>query len=445
MLLSPEAVGSALDAVTAQDFYKPSHGLVFGAIADLYSRGERADAVTVAHELRRREALAEAGGPAILVSLQANTPSVTSAGRYATIVAEASRLRRLAAAGQEIQALALASDAEPQAAASVAEALIYDAALARSASEPAEVRDAVAETVAWLEERYGAPDTLTGTPTGFYDLDDHLGGLQPDHLIVIGARPSMGKTSLALAVALAAARSGAPVLFFSLEMSRRELVLRLLSATGRIDSKRLGTARLVDADWPKLSGAIEEISGLPITIHDDPNVTIADVRTRARRKKARGGLGLIVVDYLQLMSGRANAETRQVELAEISRGLKLLARELHVPVLALSQLSRSLEARSDKRPMLSDLRETGALEQDADVVLFIYRDEVYHPDSADLGTAEVIVSKNRNGPIGAERLAWLGQFSLFANMARDLAPPSGGPAGRRPLTHHPEGGSQTRQ
>ena len=259
-------------------------------------------------------------------------------------------------------------------------------------------------------------------PTGYQDLDEHLSGLQPSNLVVVGGRPSMGKTAFALGLAANAAMLGTPVLFFSLEMSHLEIAQRVLCAEARVDATRMRNGRLLEADWPKISSAyIGRISGAPLHIDDNPNVTVMDIRAKARRMRARSGLGLVVVDYLQLMSGRMNAENRQVEISEISRGLKILARELAIPVVALSQLSRGLESRADKRPMLADLRESGAIEQDADVVMFIYRDEIYNPDSADRGAAEIHIAKHRNGPTGAVQLAFVTNYGALREHGARLA------------------------
>jgi len=278
-------------------------------------------------------------------------------------------------------------------------------------------------TLQRLQALYDRGDRITGVPTGFLDLDHQLGGLQPSNLIVLGARPGHGKTSLALNIATAAAAEQRPVLFFSLEMSAEEINSRILGAEARIDSVRMRSGNLHDTEWPKLADAMGRLQGVPLHVDDNPMVTVMDIRAKARRMRARlGDLGLVVVDYIQLMTGRSSAETRQVEISEISRGLKLLGRELNCPVLALSQLSRNLEQRADKRPILSDLRESGALEQDADVVMFLYRDELYRDDSPDRGMAEVNVAKHRSGPTGTTRLAFIDSFTKFANLAQPRVP-----------------------
>jgi replicative DNA helicase len=301
-----------------------------------------------------------------------------------------------------------------------AETLIFDVGERRAVDSMTPLQELLGQSLDHLERLYERQETVTGLETGYVDLDEQLSGLQPSNLIVVGARPSMGKTSFALGlVAHAGVRLGQPVLLFSLEMSHLELTQRLLCAEARVDAGRLRTGRLRETDWPKIGHAISRMSEAPIYIDDNPNLTVMDIRARARRLKSQHGLSLVVVDYLQLMTGRGRVENRQVEVSEISRGLKILARELKVPVVALSQLSRALEARQDKRPMLADLRESGSIEQDSDVVLFIYRDEVYNPESADSqGTAEILVAKHRNGPTGLTRLAFIGHHARFDNMAR---------------------------
>ncbi len=420
MLLSKDAIVTAVEIVDAGDFYKPAHGHVFDAVCSLFSRGDPADPVTVADELRRADMLEVVGGPGALLALQAATPATGNAGRYARIVEELALLRRLAGVGAEISEIAYQVPEDVTAAVDRAESLVYGVAQRRVTDSTSSVDDMLAEALNHLELLYNRGDEITGVPTGFYDLDRQLSGLQPSDLIVVGGRPGTGKTAWALNVAAnAAIESRRPALFFSLEMSKLQLTNRLLSAEGKVDSTRMRSGKLHDADWPKITAAMNRIHGAPLHFDDNPMVTVMDIRAKARRLRSEiGDLGLVVVDYIQLMTGRSSAETRQVEVSEISRGLKLLARELECPVVALSQLSRSLEQRADKRPMLSDLRESGALEQDADVVIFLYRDELYHDDSPDRGVAEVLVAKHRSGPVGGSKLSYLENYTRFANMAR---------------------------
>ncbi len=420
MLLSKDAIAAAVETCSADDFYKPAHGHVFEAIETLYGHGEPADPVTVADELRRAGLLDAIGGPALLTDLQARTPATSNAGHYARIVEEHAILRRLIGVGNEIAEIGYAVPDDVEAAVDDAERMVFEIGDRRVADSLADLRSLLGRSLDRLAVLYERGDSITGTPTGYVDLDERLSGLQPSSLVIVGARPGAGKTSFALGMAShAAVEAHVPVLFFSLEMSHDEVTQRLLSAEAKVEATRLRNGRLLDADWNKISHGIGRLSEAPLYIDDNANLTVMEIRAKARRLKSRlGGLGLVVVDYLQLMTGRRSAENRQVEVSEISRGLKILARELEVPVVALSQLSRNLETRADKRPMLADLRESGSLEQDADVVLFLYRDELYNPNSDDRGVAEVIVAKHRSGPTGTERLAFLDRFTKFGNMAR---------------------------
>jgi replicative DNA helicase len=420
MLLSRDAIAAAVESCGPDDFYKPAHGHVFDAVCSLYGQGEPADPVTVADELRRADLLEAIGGPATLISLQANTPATTNAARYARIVEEHALLRRLIGVAGEIAEMGYSLPDDISAAIDRAESMVFQVAERRVTDTLKPLHDLLADSLDRLEALYDRGESITGVPTGFLDLDERLSGLQPSTLVIVGARPSMGKTALALGMAAhAAMEGGVPVLYFSLEMSHSELTQRLLCSEARVDSSRIRNGKLLESDWPKISHAIGRLGEAPLYIDDNPNLTIMEVRAKARRLKSRlGNLGLVVIDYLQLMSGRNSAENRQVEVSEISRGLKILARELEIPVVALSQLSRNLEMRADKRPMLADLRESGSLEQDADVVMFLYRDEIYNPESPERGTAEVIISKHRNGPTGKTDLAFLDHYTRFANMAK---------------------------
>jgi replicative DNA helicase len=303
----------------------------------------------------------------------------------------------------------------------MAESKMFEVAEDRVVDSTRQIQELLNETMDQLEENYERGDTITGAATGYDDLDELLSGLQPSTLNIVGARPAMGKTSFGLGMATHIAKhSGKPVLVFSLEMGHSELTQRILASEAKVDSTKLRTGKLSESDWSKIGLAVGRLE-VPLFLDDNPQVTVMEIRAKARRIKAQhGGLALIMIDYLQLMSGSGNSENRQLEVSEISRNLKVLARELEVPIVALSQLSRNLESRSDKRPMLADLRESGSLEQDADVVMFLYRDEVYNPESPDKGSAEVIVSKHRSGPIGTKRLVFLGQYTRFDNAARSM-------------------------
>lgn len=421
MLLARDAIAAASEVVRPADFYKPAHVHVYDAILGLYGSGEPVDPITVADELMRAGTLEAVGGPQALIGLQANAPAMSSVGRYAHIVEELALLRRMISAAGEIAELGYSMPDDVDKAVDSAEAMIFDLAQHRQSGTTATIAELLERTLDRLEQRYERGEAVTGTPTGFLDLDDLLGGLQPNALIVLGSRPAMGKTSAALNMASHAALVGRkPVLFFSLEMSQLEITQRLLCSEARVDATRVRSGKLNEQDWEKIGHTIGRLADAPIWIDDNPNVTVMEIRSKARKLKAQlGDLGMVVVDYVQLMSGRQRAENRQVEIAEISRGLKILAREIECPVVACAQLNRGLEQRADKRPMLSDLRESGSLEQDADVVMFLYRDEIYYKDSTEQGIAEVIVAKHRNGPTGVCRLAFLGQYTRFASMARD--------------------------
>jgi replicative DNA helicase len=421
MLLTRDATAAAVEFCTSEDFYKPAHAHIFGAITSLYTRGEPADVVTVADELRRSGLIEVVGGPAALMSLQVTAPSTGNASYYAKIVEEHALLRRLITVAGEIAELGYSVPEDVTEVVDRAETMVFEVAQRRMVDTMSPLRDLLAQSLDHLEALVERGETITGVPTGYRDLDAQLAGLQAGNLVVVGARPSMGKTSFALGiVSHAAVHARVPVLLFSLEMSHLELTQRMLCSEAGVDATRMRNGTLLESDWPRISNAIGRLGDAPIFIDDNPNVTVMDIRAKSRRLKARSGLGLVVVDYLQLMSGhgRSRAENRQVEVSEISRGLKVLARELNIPVIALSQLSRNLEMRQDKRPVLADLRESGSIEQDADVVLFIYRDEVYNPDSTERGSAEIITSKHRNGPTGVTHLAFVDRYTRFDEQAR---------------------------
>jgi replicative DNA helicase len=422
MLLSGDATAAAIEICGAEDFYKPAHGHIFGAIMALFERGEPIDAVTVRDELTRSGLIDSVGDPAVLVSLQANTPSIANAMHYARIVEEHALLRRMIGVAGEIADIGYSVPEDVEGAIDQMEAKIFNVAQRRTTESIKSLHDVLMPSLDRIEELSHGRDTVTGITTGYADLDKILAGLQPSSLTIVGARPATGKTSLALGIlAHVGVVLKRPSLLFSLEMGHLELCQRLLASEARVDGQRVRTGRLQEDDWRKLGVAVSRLDSAPIFIDDNPTVSVMDIRARARRlRKTEGDLGVVVVDYLQLMTGRARAENRQVEVAEISRSLKILARELETPVIALSQLSRGLEARQDKRPMLSDLRESGSLEQDADVVLFIYREEQYDRDIPieRRGDAEIIVAKHRNGPTGSAHLAFVSHYARFQDAAR---------------------------
>jgi replicative DNA helicase len=424
LLLDNSAWDRIGDRISGEDFYRHDHRLIFQQISRLIDQNKPADTVTVFEGLQSTGHASDCGGLAYLNSLAQNTPSAANIRRYAEIVHERALLRRLVTVGEEIAVSAL----EPQG--RDAKQILDEAEgkVFRIAEQGARDRGGfvrleplltrVVERIQELFERSGSSD-VTGVPTGFTDLDSKTSGLQPGDLIVIAGRPSMGKTALALNIGEHVAIDlGMPVAVFSMEMGASQLALRMLGSVGRIDQQRLRTGRLTDEDWPRLSEAIERMHAAPLYIDETAALNALELRARARRlAREYKQLGLVVVDYLQLMSASAMGENRATEISEISRSLKALAKELKVPVVALSQLNRTVETRTDKRPVMSDLRESGAIEQDADVILFIYRDEVYNPDSSDRGVAEIIIGKQRNGPIGRVNLRFGGEFTRFDNLA----------------------------
>ncbi|MGI8426770.1 MAG: replicative DNA helicase [Actinomycetota bacterium] len=422
-LLSREAVAGVLEIVNPDHFYKPAHTEIYLAMLELYGRGDPIDAVTLAEELRRRGTLENTGGKPYIFTLVQTVPTAGSAVHYARIVEENALLRRLIEAAHEISDLAFSVPEDVEGTVDFAEDLVYKVSQRRDAQDFTAIRDLLTENMELVEKLYEKGSTITGLPTGFTELDAITAGLQPSNLVIVAARPAMGKSALAVSVAQhVAVEMHQPVVIFSLEMSKMELVQRLMCAEARVDSNRLRRGALQEADWPKLSHALGRLAEAPIYIDDSANLTIMEIRAKCRRLKAKQGLGLVIVDYLQLMlppPGR-RSDNRVQEVTEISRSLKILAKELDLPVIAVSQLSRNVEHRTDKRPLLADLRESGSIEQDADIVMFIYRDEVYNPDSPQKGIAEIQVAKHRNGPIGKVELAFLDHYTKFANLARDI-------------------------
>lgn len=424
MLISETAVSAVAEKVEATDFYSETHRVIYVSMMKLYSRGEPIDQLTLTNELRSSGEFDRVGGRAYVFQIVESVPTAANAGRYADIVRGKALLRSVIDAGSRISEDAFREPEDVSEALDAAEQLIYgisNRSLRDHLSPVSELAPGALEMIQRLYEQEGE---VTGVETGFEDLDKLTTGFHKSDLVVLAARPAMGKTAMALnAIWHAAGEKKAPVAIFSLEMSKEQLVQRLISQTTRIPTQSLRSGNVKAEDWPKLLHGVAEVSKAPIWIDDTAGVSLMEMRAKTRRLasqlNAAGGppLALIVVDYLQLMIGN-NRENRQQEIAEISRGLKVLARDLDVPVLAIAQLSRAVEARHDKRPMLSDLRDSGAIEQDADMVMFLYRDEYYNPDSDDKGIAEVIVGKHRNGPTGKVQLAWLEQYTKFASLAR---------------------------
>ena len=426
LLLENAAWDRIADIINEGDFYRADHRAIFTHIAKLVEDNKPADAVTVADSLERTGKLADVGGRAYLGSLALNTPSAANIRRYAEIVRERSVMRNLAAVGTEIADSAYTpSGKDASLLIDEAESKIFTIAEARSKARQGFVKidPLLTETVERIDMLYSRENKndVIGVPTGFVDLDRKTAGLQQGDLIIVAGRPSMGKTTLVMNMAEhVAVNEKKAVGVFSMEMSGPQLAMRMIGSVGRVDQHQLRTGTFKEDDWPRLVDAVGKLNDAQIYIDDTAGLNVLELRSRARRLHRQcGGLTLVVVDYLQLMSGTANSreENRATEIAEISRSLKSLAKELKVPVVALSQLNRSVDSRQDKRPMMSDLRESGALEQDADVILFIYRDEVYNPESQHKGIAEIIIAKQRNGPVGKIDLTFLGQFTRFENYA----------------------------
>jgi replicative DNA helicase len=418
MLLSAEAVSIAYETVQAEDFYRPLHGQIFSSIIALANAGEPVDYVTVQAKLQERGAIAVE--LALLSSLQMNTPSAANAQHYAELVREKAQQRRLIAVAGEIVDDAYVATEDVVGLIDEAERKINAIGDAGRTDSVSPLQRLLLSEADILEERGETRGRINGLETGYKSLDLILQGLQPSSMTIVGARPGTGKTAFALGILIhVGAVVKRPALFFSLEMSRQELAERILASTARIDSSKLRTGDLSDADWNRAHDAFGYLQSAKVFIDDNPALTVMDVRARARRiRQQNGDLGVVIIDYLQLMSSRGRSENRQVEVSDMSRSLKILARELQCPVIALSQLSRKLEDRADKRPMMSDLRESGSLEQDADVVLFIFRPEQYGEVANDKkAEAEIIVGKNRNGPTRNAHLTWRGEFARFDNVA----------------------------
>ena len=417
MLMSTDAVNEVMDKLDADDFYVPAHRSIFGAVKLLFNTNQAIDAITVSEELRRQGELEKVGGVAYVTRLLDIVPSASNVDYYANIVEETSQRRHLIRAGSTITDLAMKLDDEIAEVLDRSEQTVLNVAGRKVGDGMQQIGPLFFSTLEELEALEGRGDEVTGLSTGFRDLDKKLTGLHPANLVIIAARPAMGKSALALNIATNVAMEGNPVAVFTLEMSREEVASRMLCATARIDSMKVRTGQIGDNAWPRLTDAAGRLYDAPVFVDDSPMVTVTDIRAKCRRLKRKHGLSLVVVDYLQLMQG-SNRENRQQEIAEISRNLKNLARELEVPVMALSQLNRNLESREDKRPRLGDLRESGSLEQDADIVMFIYRDEYYNEQTDKRGIAEVVVAKHRAGSTGPIDMTFMPEFTLFSDLGR---------------------------
>jgi replicative DNA helicase len=423
LMLSNDAWFNVAEVVSAKDFYRPAHQIIYEAMADLSADDQPLDAVTVSERLVSKGLLDKCGGLAYLGELVESTPGASNVIAYAQIVREHATLRALIGAGQRIADAAFTPEGRrSDELVDLAEQEVFRIAEGRlREGGPQKMPPLLAAAVSRIEHLFKTRNHITGVPTGFDDLDVKTAGLQPSDLIIVAGRPSMGKSSFALnVVEHAVMKSEDPVLFFSLEMPAELLVMRLLSSLGRIDQTRMRTGDMHEDDWPRFTGAVSQLRDKNLYIDDTPALTPNELRNRCRRvARESGHLGMIVVDYLQLMHSSGNPENRTHEISEISRSLKAIAKEMKCPLMALAQLNRGLEQRTDKRPVMADLRDSGAIEQDADLILFIYRDDVYHPESPDKGTAEIIIGKQRNGPIGRVRLAFIGNLTKFENLAPD--------------------------
>ncbi len=424
LMLNNDAWLNVADVLTARDFYRAQHQIIFDAMASLANANEPLDAVTLSEALASRGLLDKAGGISFLAEIAETTPGASNVLAYAQIVRERSTLRQLISAANKIAESAFQPQGRPSSELlDLAESEVFRIHEGRLRDAgPEGVAPLLTRAVQRIESLYASRNPITGLATGFDDLDKKTAGLQTSDLIIIAGRPSMGKSALMINMAEHALMNDEPgaVLVFTMEMPSDQLVMRMLSSLGRIDQTRMRTGDMHDDDWPRFTSAVSQLKDKALFMDDSPALTPNELRTRARRiAREAGGLKLIVVDYLQLMRGNEKADNRTGEISEISRSLKAIAKELRCPLVAGSQLNRGLESRNDKRPLMSDLRESGAIEQDADLILMIYRDEVYNPESPDKGTAEVIIGKQRNGPIGKVRLAFIGNLTKFENLARN--------------------------
>ncbi|WP_235558185.1 replicative DNA helicase [Sphaerimonospora mesophila] len=419
MLLSKDAIADVIEVLRADDFYRPAHQIIFDAIIDLYGRGEPADSVTVFNELQRRGEVARVGGGAYLHTLTATVPTAANAGYYAKIVREQAILRRLIEAGTRIVSYGYGGQGEEvDDLVDRAQAEIYKVTERRTSEDYLPLSEIMPGALDEIEAIGSRGGQMVGVPTGFQDLDALTNGLHPGQMIVVAARPAIGKSTLGLDFARSAAiKNGLATVIFSLEMSRNEITMRLLSAEARVALHTMRSGLMNDDDWTRLARRMGEVADAPLFIDDSPNMSMMEIRAKCRRLKQRHDLRFVIVDYLQLMSSPKKTESRQQEVSEISRALKLLAKELEVPVIAISQLNRGPEQRTDKRPQVSDLRESGSIEQDADMVILLHREDAYERESPRAGEADLIVAKHRNGPTATVTVAFQGHYSRFVDMA----------------------------
>ncbi|HIX51407.1 MAG TPA: replicative DNA helicase [Candidatus Lachnoclostridium stercoripullorum] len=420
MLMDRDAIIAASEIITEEDFYQRQYGVMFQCMVELFNEGQAVDVVNLQNRLKEKDVPPEVASLETLRDIITTVPTSANVRAYAGIVREKSMLRRLIRVNEEIANTCYAGKEKLEDILSHTEKAVFDLLQSRMGGDFVPIRQVALNVLEKIEMASKTKDTVTGIPTGFIDLDYKTSGLQPSDFILIAARPSMGKTAFVLnLVDYVAVKKRRPCMIFSLEMSKEQLVNRMLSMESNVDSQKLRTGTLTDEDWDAVVEGIGIIGNSTLTIDDTPGISISELRSKCRKKKLESGLDLVIIDYLQLMSGSSRrSESRQQEISEISRSLKALARELNAPVIALSQLSRACETRTDHRPMLSDLRESGAIEQDADVVMFLYRDDYYNKDTDNPNVAEVIIAKQRNGPIGTINLVWMPEYTKFANMAR---------------------------
>ena len=422
ILLDNEAMNRVIEVLSLEDFYRDSHRVIFRAMLDLFERNETIDLVTLQNYLMNQGLMDRVGGAACLVSLSEQVLTAANVASYAKIIREKSILRHLIEKATDIITEGYEGGGDVDVFLDNAEKAIFEIAQKKIRPSFFLIKDIIKDSFKVIEELYEKKEMITGVPTGFIELDRLTAGLQPSDLVIIAGRPSMGKTALALNIAVNASTSArkVPTAIFSLEMSKEQLVQRMLCSEAHVDSSRLRGGFLGESDWPKLTRAAGNLSEAPIFIDDTPAMNVLEVRAKARRLQKEHDLGLVIVDYLQLMRGLASTEGREREISEISRSLKALAKELNVPVIALSQLNRMVESRKPPKPILADLRESGAIEQDADVIMFIFREEVYDKDTLEKGVAEVIIGKQRNGPIGLVKLSFLSSYTRFENLSREM-------------------------
>jgi replicative DNA helicase len=418
VLLENEALNRVLEILKQDDFYREAHRRIFAAILHLYEHSEPVDLITLSEVLKSRGDLEDVGGVEYLNSLVNGVPTAANISYYAKIIKEKAILRKLINRATEIVSQSYSNSGDVDEFIDQAERTIFEISEDRVRPSFYPIKELIKASFKTIERLYEKRQLITGVPTGFQRLDELTSGLQPSDLIIIAGRPSMGKTAFALNIAQhASVRATTPAAIFSLEMSKEQLALRMLCSEAKVDAHRLRGGFLSEADWPKLTRAAGSLSEAPLFIDDTPGISALEMRAKARRLKIEHNLGLVIVDYLQLMRGRASADSREQEISDISRSLKALAKELSIPVIALSQLNRRVEERGDKRPQLSDLRESGAIEQDADVILFLYRDEIYNKSEENRGKAEIIIGKQRNGPTDKVDLAFLDKYTRFENLS----------------------------